>query len=109
MAPAMTQPRCPDAEKTGRADPGTARVERILRTTTTGLHGPDGKEDAMPFMTPPPQRRRGDLTWAWESVPHHEHVVSGDALFLEDDRTDGRLMFLLIDVMHHGPKPAFVV
>jgi serine phosphatase RsbU (regulator of sigma subunit) len=63
----------------------------------------------MPFITPPTHRRDGQFEWAWKSVPHVKEVVSGDALFIEVDRSDGRLMFLLIDVMDHGPKAAFVV
>jgi hypothetical protein len=63
----------------------------------------------MPFVTPPPERRDGALEWAWNSVPHVKHLVSGDALFVEDGRTDGSVMFLLIDVEHHGEEAAFVV
>ena len=63
----------------------------------------------MPFTAPPRSRRDALVDWAWESVPHHEEVVSGDALFLEDGRRDGRLLFLMIDVTGHGRRAAAVV
>jgi hypothetical protein len=63
----------------------------------------------MPFITPSAEGRDGPLEWAWKSVPHFREKVSGDALFVEVERDDGELMFLLIDVMDHGPKAAFVV
>lgn len=63
----------------------------------------------MPFFTPPTQGRIGRLDWAWDSVPEGENLVSGDALFIERDRSDGSVMFLLVDVMGHGEKAAYVV
>jgi serine phosphatase RsbU (regulator of sigma subunit) len=64
----------------------------------------------MTFVMPDfPDRRDGGIDWAWRSVPHHGETLSGDALFLEEVRPDGRLVFLLIDVMGHGPEAEFVV
>jgi serine phosphatase RsbU (regulator of sigma subunit) len=62
----------------------------------------------MPFRTPYPSPDcRG--SFHWRIVPHHEEVVSGDAIFIEDDRCDGSLLFVVLDVTGHGPQAAEVV
>jgi serine phosphatase RsbU (regulator of sigma subunit) len=41
---------------------------------------------------------------AWAEAPFHGETVSGDALFVETGRAEGGWLFLLVDVMGHGPS-----
>jgi hypothetical protein len=45
----------------------------------------------------------------WRIVPHYKEVVSGDAIFIEDDRPDGSFLFVVLDVTGKGPRAAEVV
>jgi hypothetical protein len=63
----------------------------------------------MPFVTSPAQRRVGNLAWACDSIAEVRNLVSGDALFVEDVKTGGALMFLIVDIMGHGTPAALVV
>jgi sigma-B regulation protein RsbU (phosphoserine phosphatase) len=45
----------------------------------------------------------GPVLYAWKTEPAFGHQVGGDGLFLEENRQDGDFLFLLVDVMGHGP------
>jgi sigma-B regulation protein RsbU (phosphoserine phosphatase) len=56
----------------------------------------------MPFQTLAAPFTIGDVDAFPAQVPCHGEMVSGDGLFVETGRTDGRLLVLLVDVMGHG-------
>jgi hypothetical protein len=63
----------------------------------------------MPFQPAAPTLAIPGFEGCLALVPCHGETVSGDAVFEEVGRIDGRHLFLLLDVAGHGPPAAEIV
>jgi hypothetical protein len=63
----------------------------------------------MPFHPAPASASLLALDFHWGTQPHFGESVNGDALFLEDSRSDGLYHLLLLDAMGHGAAAATVI
>lgn len=63
----------------------------------------------MPFQPASPNLSITGFDGCWAHVPCHGETESGDGLFEEVGRSDGRHLLLLVDVAGHGPPAAAIV
>jgi serine phosphatase RsbU (regulator of sigma subunit) len=63
----------------------------------------------MPFHCPAQDGSLGCVHYCWRLHPAGGHAVSGDGLFVETGRADGRALFLLADAAGHGAEAQALV